>query len=114
MPTKKATATVLSSDVDRFVLRMEHAALDVLYNKAEWGARSNVRRNMVTALGGTTGIDGPLRFHRGREAMLAMHFRDQFEAYPLDLQTVMRAPPDHWWYEDGTTREPESQPIAIK
>lgn len=95
----KATDVVLSSDVSRFIPRMEHAALDVLYNKAEWGTRSKERRKLVAGLGGTEKDGTTLRMVAGREANLTFRVLDPFQAYPLDFQATLKSPPAEWWYE---------------
>lgn len=83
--------------VIRAAHRMEQAAYDVLFNKAEWG-KTNASRQQALELGGTSSADGPeLTIVRGQGIKISSRLFDAFGVFPLHLNSPEFELPEGWW-----------------
>jgi len=87
---RKAEFIALASDIRTFLMRMEQACLDVLFNKADWMKSSSTRRNVWTPDALSTSAQGNLVARQGSRG-LSLVFRslDEFGVYPRDLGAVL-------------------------
>jgi hypothetical protein len=91
---------VLEADIRPVIRRMEHAALDVLFNKKAWHNSSRTRRKLWKpdgVIAGPNSHAAVIVFQGGKPAITARFF-DPFMAYPLDFSGIVIDPPDEWWY----------------
>jgi len=94
---KKSTQLVLEADVIKFIPRMEQAAYDVLFNKAEWGVASKERVSNYKVPVATTNSKADLLITRGKPVHLSIQAFDEFQVYPLDLGAEINSLPDSLW-----------------
>ncbi len=94
---------LLESDIQPVIDRMEQAAYDVLFNKADWRDASAERRTVWVPLGGTRSADSRELFvkHDVQSELRTAVF-DGFFAYPLDPTVRLRELPPGWWTSSRT------------
>jgi hypothetical protein len=90
---------VTESDVRPVIQRMEQAAYDVLFNKAEWRSRSAERMNIWSPPAGTLADSAGFFVVQGSELRLLFQLLDDFGSYPLDLSAGIDMLPQGWWSE---------------
>lgn len=89
---------ILESDVSPVVWRMEQAAYDILFNKAEWRSPTTERRELFEPLAGTNSATGGFFGTQGMAGVaIESRLYDEFRAYPLDLTAGLNRLPDGWW-----------------
>lgn len=88
----------VASDVRTFLLRMEQACLDVLFNKAEWMRFSRTRRDVWFPDAISTSAAGNLVVKRGTALKLVFHTYDEFGVYPRDLGAALGSFPGRNFY----------------
>lgn len=106
---KKSKVIATTSDVRRFVLRAEQAALDVLFNKATWGDNSIARRNLWTPDAFTTSEGGKIVVKQGSKLSVLFRQYDAFDVYPRNLTASVTTIEDSWYVklnEDGFAKLP--------
>lgn len=74
-----------ASDVRKFIMRMEQACVDVLFNKAEWTNPSRTRRHVWAPTAISTTPTGNLVIKKGTALSLRFRVFDEFGVYPRDL-----------------------------
>lgn len=93
---------VLARDLSLVLPRVELAAYDVLFNKANWRCADSERRDAWTPEGGAL-RDGSVVLRSDARAPYVVQFLDGFGAFPLALETRLGdAPPEGWWLEQGS------------
>jgi hypothetical protein len=89
----------LARDVEPVLSRVEQAAYDVLFNKANWRSADTERRAAWLPEGGVL-PDGSGVIRRDGRAPFVAKTMDGFEAFPLNLQARMTEPySSDWWLE---------------
>jgi hypothetical protein len=96
---KKTDFIFLDADVRELTMRMEQAALDVLFNKETWHNPSRKRRQFWDLTASTTSIKGDLMIQQGSELSVQFQLYDHFGVFPMDLQSVIKTPPESWWFK---------------
>ncbi|NVN92530.1 MAG: hypothetical protein HXX11_18300 [Desulfuromonadales bacterium] len=87
---------LLESDVRPVIRRVEQAAYDVLFNKEMWRNPQSNRRDVWQPPFGTNSTNGDIFITQGFEVNLENQILDEFQAYPLDLQGIMKNIPIEW------------------
>lgn len=78
--------------------RIEQAAYDVLFNKANWRQTDTRRRDVWKPLTGTSSSKGDIFVTQGMSGGgIQAQVLDQFASYPLHLEAVMTDLPEGWW-----------------
>ena len=94
---------VLERDVRPVIRRIEQAAYDVLFNKAEWRSVSIKRREVWLPSAKTVSANPPnLEVKEGSECVLESQLLDPFGSYPLDLSSCLSELPEGWWSKNGS------------
>jgi len=106
---RKSDLIALDVDVRRVTQRMEQAALDVLFNKAEWHKMSRTRRNLWMPIAFTTSKGGGGIIRQGSELSVQFQVFDDFQVFPVDLNVTVTNPPGSWWFRFHS-EESEDQP----
>jgi hypothetical protein len=86
---RKSKFIAVASDVRRFLLRMEQACLDVLFNKAEWMKPTRTRRDVWFPDGISTSPTGGIVLKQGVKSTLRVRIFDEFKVYPRDFGAVL-------------------------
>jgi len=106
---KKTQAIAITSDVRRHILRMEQAALDVLFNKDSWSDKSVTRRRVWTPDVCTTSENGHIVVKEGSKLSLLFRTYDEFDVYPRILNATLNNIEDSWYFkmnEDNARKIP--------
>lgn len=98
---KKSDVIALDADVRRITQRMEQAALDVLFNKAEWHKMSKTRRELWKPIAYTTSKTGGGNILQGSTLSVKCQIFDDFEVFPVDNLEVTTYP-ESWWFRLGS------------
>jgi hypothetical protein len=108
---KKTDFILLDTDVRNLTWRMEQASLDVLFNKETWHDPSRSRREIWVPSAATTSAKGDLMIQQGSALALKFQLFDDFGVFPMDLQAVLKTPPESWWFkfENINTEEQSNQ-----
>ena len=93
----RTSRLVLEADVQPLIDRIEQAAIDIVFNKAQWHSPSRERRRLWTPAGGTTSGSN-LFITKGVDLAIAATIYDPFNAYPVHLQGILEHPPEQWWH----------------
>ncbi|MBA7470758.1 hypothetical protein ES707_06045 [subsurface metagenome] len=96
---------VLESDIRPVIRRMEQAAYDVLFNKAEWRSSSTGRRKIWSPPAGTASNSHHLFVVQGSEVALEFQLLDDFDSYPVDLSVSINVLPEGWWSKNAGSLE---------
>lgn len=96
---KKSSAIAVTNDVRRYILRMEQAALDVLFNKASWGTKSIDRRDVWHPDACTTSEAGNIVAKQGSTLSLLFRTYDEFDVYPRILTAKINDIEDSWYFK---------------
>ena len=80
---QKSKFIVLEADVRPIILRMEQAAMDVLFNKKDWHQKSTDRRELLRPNLATTSEAGNFRLVRGQDAQFIIQCFDENWCVPL-------------------------------
>lgn len=109
---KVASEVALSDDARPVVQRMEQAAFDILFNKAEWSAWSSTRREAWTPTAITTSKDGSTVVRVGSNVTIQWLLVDEFGVFPRVVELSHVGLPSHWWHQftearaDGPAEKP--------
>lgn len=82
---KKTQGIAVTSDVRRHILRMEQAALDVLFNKKVWSNTSVERRSLYSPDACTTSESGNAVVKQGTNLNFSFRIYDEFGIFPKML-----------------------------
>lgn len=87
---QKSKVIAVATDIRQYLLRMEQACLDVLFNKRDWMDRSRTRRVVWTPEAISTSATGGLIVREGATSV-SMLFRsyDEFGVFPRDLNAMI-------------------------
>lgn len=88
---------VLEAGVRPILRRLEQAAEDVLFNKAQWQDPYLNRRDVWRPTAWTKDEFGAGVAHLGTQGSPEAQLLDQFGAYPTDLTAALSHLPDGWW-----------------
>ncbi|MBN7771538.1 hypothetical protein KUV44_13390 [Marinobacter daepoensis] len=102
---RRADRVVLEADVAPFVNRMEQAALDVVFNKLEWGKPSKSRRSLWVSPAKTIGADGHPLVTPHSQVTFAL--KDAYSVYGNGPKFLSEGFPESWWPAPGTSVETE-------
>jgi hypothetical protein len=107
---------LLAADIGPVLPRMEQAAYDVLFNKAEWGNATTQRRKVWSPPAGVDPDPSDIFLIRGTAASIEHQVLDPFRAYPLRLVQEPTDLPEGLWlradlFSQGSVRLLES-PLA--
>jgi hypothetical protein len=86
---RKARFIATSADVRQFLLRMEQACLDVLFNKAVWMDPSRSRRNLWFPDAISTSPAGNVVVKQGATVTARIRCFDEYGVFPRDLGAVI-------------------------
>jgi len=96
---KKSLTISLTSDVQSYLMRMEQAAIDVLFNKSHWRSSSSLRRDnwrqkvwRISKEGERTGL-------KGAKISLLVRVYDEFGVYPKKLGLENTEKKENWYCE---------------
>lgn len=106
---KKTQELSLADDVRDYLLRMEQAALDVLFNKTKWRDKSSERRDVWKPESCSTAKDGKLIVRKGSSLSMLFRVYDEFGVYPKNLQATLSDIKDDWYCkfnDDGLFKPP--------
>lgn len=106
---KKTQELSLTSDIRDYLLRMEQAALDVLFNKSKWRERTTERRDLWRPDSCSTSKDGKLVVREGSSLSILFRVYDEFGVYPKNLKASLSEIKDNWYCkfnEDGLSEFP--------
>lgn len=78
-----------AADIRRFLMRMEQACLDVLFNKSKWMSAGPERRNVWTPTAISTSPTGDVVATQGKPLRTFIRAYDEFGVYPRDLGAVV-------------------------
>lgn len=96
----RETSTIaLTSDVRDYLMRMEQAALDVLFNKSVWREKSTNRRDVWKPTAWTTARQDGLTTIKGSKLSMFFRLYDEFDVYPKKLQATLNRIEDNWYCE---------------
>ena len=100
---------LLESHIRPVIHRIQQAAYDVLFNKVNWRNPDTSRRKLWSPQGGTSSPDLPNLFIiKDGTPQISFQILDEFRAYPMDLKSVIEAPPEDWFtkqFRDGKPGE---------
>jgi hypothetical protein len=104
---------LLAADIRPVLPRMEQAAYDVLFNKAEWGNATTQRRNVWLPPAGVDPDPCDIFLIRGTAVSIEHQLLDPFSAYPLLLGQEPTDLPEGLWlrvdlFNQGSVRLLES------
>jgi hypothetical protein len=105
---KKAQGIATTADVQRFLLRMEQAVLDVLFNKAKWADKSRDRRNVWMPDAYTSSETGTILVKQGSKLSLVFRRFDDFDVYPRMLNATVTTIEESWYVK--VSRENQEEP----
>ena len=88
---------VFEAGIMPVVWRMEQAAYDVVFNKAEWHNPSTERRDIWRPTSGTSSSSGSMFSTQGIQDTFRIQMLDEFAAFPKALIGGFDALPDNWW-----------------
>jgi hypothetical protein len=89
---------LLEADALRIVGRMEEAAYDVLFNKAEWRSADVARRHTLEHLAGSSGPNFNIFLTQGlKDQVVETQLFDVFGVYPSDFSAALTKLPERWW-----------------
>jgi hypothetical protein len=88
---------VFESGILPVVWRMEQAAYDVVFNKAEWHNPSTGRRDIWRPTSGTSSSSGSMLSTQGVQDTFRIQMLDEFAAFPKALIGGFETLPDNWW-----------------
>jgi len=88
---------LVESDIAPVIQRVEQAAYDVLFNKAEWRTPSASRRNLWAPEVGTFDPGTSIFLVKGKKASLEFQLFDNLGGFPADVSMSLNAIPDGWW-----------------
>ena len=105
---KQTSLMLMERDARGISRRMEQAALDIIFNKKDWGVWSSERRALWQP---TVWSKGPARadgyvVQQTEDTKLSWAMMDEFDVYPQGMTTV--SPPENWLFR--TKKPPKSQP----
>jgi hypothetical protein len=80
-----------ATDIRRYLMRMEQACLDVLFNKAEWMNSSTTRRQVWSPDAISTSPTGDLVVKQGTRVPARIRVFDEFDVYPRDLGAIIQS-----------------------
>lgn len=106
---RKTPIIGVTSDVRRHILRMEQAALDVLFNKASWGDKSLTRRAVWIPDARTTSENGHIVVKQGTKLALIFRIYDEFDVYPRVLQVTLSNIEASWYVRINDDNAPHLQ-----
>ncbi|KAF0190298.1 MAG: hypothetical protein FD165_2798 [Gammaproteobacteria bacterium] len=87
-----------ASDVRDYLVRMEQAALDVLFNKSKWRDNSIARRNLWVPPAWTKSKRGDLAAIKGSSGIsILLRVYDEFGIYPKNLEATVRRIKSNWY-----------------
>jgi hypothetical protein len=95
---KKTSEVALDSDARAVIQRMEQAAVDILLNKAAWGAWSAERREVWTPDAITIDATGKGVIRQGSAPSVEFLLLDEFRAFPVLLGLQHTGLPHTWWH----------------
>ena len=96
---KKSSAIAVTGDVQRHILRMEQAALDVLFNKASWSDKSIERRAVWYPEACTTSENGNIIVKQGSKLSMLFRTYDEFDVYPRILNAKINKIEESWYFK---------------
>lgn len=94
----KQSNFILSGEVRPYVVRMQQAAFDVLFNKETWRTHSPMRRQVWTPDSFvSSSTNQAVQIKKGSTVPMVSQMLDSFGAYPLDLSAAIKPIPSNWW-----------------
>jgi hypothetical protein len=85
----KGSFLASATDIRRFLLRMEQACLDVLFNKSKWMSADPDRRSVWIPSAISTSASGNVIAAQGSKVPAIFRAFDEFGVYPRDLGAVV-------------------------
>jgi hypothetical protein len=105
---------LLEADVRSTIDRIEQAAIDVLLNKTTWRDPATDRRELWVPRTGTRSAAGDVFIVKGTRRRLSGRFLDEYDAFPMDLQGVIKSRPPHWWPQtDAASSKSETFEVKV-
>lgn len=96
---KVSSTLAFEKDARKVIYRMEQAALDILFNKAEWGKWSSSRRDFWRPHAMTVNSSGQLVARQGGSNIrIEWLLMDEFGAFPR-INSEHRDLPSEWFYK---------------
>ena len=97
---------VLEADVRPYIHQIEHAAIDVLFNKTNWRDSTIERRDAFVPKAGTGRNN--IRFVKQHSVGItfAALMLDQFSAYNFNIGAAMTNVPEELWFKEFKNEEP--------
>lgn len=94
---KKTEELAFTSDVRIFLMRMEQAALDVLFNKKIWCNNTVARRSSWKPDTFLTAKNGKIMVQQGKALSMLFRVYDDFGTYPRDLKASLTNIKENWY-----------------
>ena len=96
---KKSLTISLTSDVQSYLMRMEQAAIDVLFNKSHWRSSSSLRRDIWRPKVWSISKEGEMTGLKGAKISLLFRVYDEFGVYPKKLGLEITEKKENWYCE---------------
>ena len=94
---KKSLEISLASDVQSYLMRMEQAAIDVLFNKKHWCSSSSLRRDTWRPEAWSTSKEGKMSVLKNSKLSFRFRIYDEFGVYPKKLGFDISDIKDKWY-----------------
>lgn len=94
---KKSREISITSDVQSYLMRMEQAAIDVLFNKTHWRSSSSLRRDTWRPEAWSTSKEGEMTALKNTKLSLLFRVYDEFGVYPKKLGLEISDIKDNWY-----------------
>ena len=95
---KKSLEISITSDVQSYLMRMEQAAIDVLFNKKHWRSSSSLRRDIWRPTAWSTSKHGELTVVKDTKLSMLFRVYDEFGIFPKKLGLELSNKKDNWYY----------------
>ncbi len=95
---KKSLEISITSDVQSYLMRMEQAAIDVLFNKTYWRSNSTLRRDIWRPTAWSTSKHGELVVLKDSKLSMLFRVYDEFGVYPKKLGLELSDKKENWYY----------------
>lgn len=96
---RKSQSISFTSDIQSYLLRMEQAAIEVLFNKTYWHSSSTIRRSEWRPTAFSYTPEGKMIVLQGSELRALFRIYDEFGVFPKLLSSSMNNLKENWYYE---------------
>jgi hypothetical protein len=91
---------LMSANVRPYIPRVQQAAFDVLFNKANWHHTNPKRRSLWAPMAFVANEHGDqMVIRQGSTPTIEAQLIDGFGSYPIDLSAHISPIPANWWYK---------------